>query len=98
MGVIIGFPIFTAIAMQSVPASHGAIVVGILPLVTAIAGAIIAKEKPSFAFWLVSLIGTALIIGFTLIEGQGSFHKADYALFIAVISVSIGYALGGKII
>lgn len=97
IGVIIGFPIFTTIAMQSVPASHGAIVVGILPLATAIVGAIIAKEKPSFAFWLVSLIGTALVIGFTLIEGKGSFHKADFALFIAVISVSIGYAIGGKL-
>jgi len=97
IGVIIGFPIFTTIAMQSVPASHGAIVVGILPLATAIAGAIIAKEKPSFTFWLVSLIGTALVVGYTLLQGNGSFHEADSALFIAVISVSIGYAVGGKL-
>ena len=97
LGVVIGFPIFTTIAMQSVPASHGAIVVGILPLATAIAGAIISKEKPSLSFWLVSFIGTALVVGYTLLQGGGSFHKADFALFIAVISVSIGYAIGGRL-
>ena len=97
LGVVIGFPIFTTYAMQSVPASHGAIVVGILPLATAIAGAIIAKEKPSFSFWLVSLIGTILVVSYTLLQGNGSFHEADIALFIAVVSVSIGYAVGGRL-
>ena len=97
LGVVIGFPIFTTIAMQSVSASHGAIVVGILPLATAIVGAIISKEKPSLSFWLVSFIGTALVVGYTLLQGGGSFHKADFALFIAVISVSIGYAIGGRL-
>jgi len=97
LGVVIGFPIFTSIAMQSVPASHGAVVVGILPLATAIAGAIIAKERPSISFWIVSLVGTILVISYTLLQGGGSFHKADLALFLAVISVSIGYAMGGKL-
>jgi drug/metabolite transporter (DMT)-like permease len=97
LGVVIGFPIFTSIAMQSVPASHGAIVVGILPLATAITGAIIAKERASLSFWIISLIGTILVLSYTLLQSGGSFHKADLALFLAVISVSIGYAMGGKL-
>ena len=97
LGVVIGFPIFTSIAMQSVPASHGAIVVGILPLATAVAGVIITKEKPSFSFWIMSIIGTILVISYTLMQGGGSLHKADLSLFIAIISVSIGYAIGGKL-
>ena len=97
LGVVIGFPIFTSIAMEYVPASHGAIVVGILPLATAVTGAIISKEKPSLSFWVVSLIGTILVISYTLLQSGGSLHKADLALFIAIISVSIGYAIGGKL-
>lgn len=97
LGVVVGFPVFTAIAMQSVPASHGAIVVGILPLATAIAGAIIAKERPSLAFWLVGLAGSLLVVTYALLQGNGTLYKADIALFIAIVSVSIGYALGGQL-
>ena len=97
LGVVIGFPIFTSIAMEYLPASHGAIVVGILPLATAVSGAIVSKEKPSLSFWVVSLIGTILVISYALLQSGGSLHKADLALFIAIISVSIGYAIGGKL-
>lgn len=97
IGVVVGFPVFTAVAMQSVPASHGAIVIGILPLFTAISGSIIAKEKPSLYFWLLSLIGTGLVVFYTLLQGSGSFHKADIYLFMAVLFVSVGYAVGGKL-
>jgi drug/metabolite transporter (DMT)-like permease len=97
LGVVVIFPIFTAIAMQTVPASHGAVVIGILPLGTAVAGAIFAKERASISFWIVSLIGTLLVVCYALLEGGGSFHKADIALFIAVVGVSIGYAVGGHL-
>jgi len=53
LGVVIGFPVFTSWAMQSVPASHGGVVVGILPLATAIIGVLIGHERPSIAFWAV---------------------------------------------
>ncbi|NKQ41411.1 MAG: DMT family transporter [Sulfurovum sp.] len=97
LGVVIGFPIFTAIAMQSVPASHGAVVIGVLPLVTAVFGTIISKDKPSFSFWVVSFIGTSLVIVYALWEGGGSFQYADLNLFIAVSLVGMGYAVGAKL-
>ncbi|PCI27655.1 MAG: EamA family transporter [SAR324 cluster bacterium] len=97
LGVVIGFPIFTALAMNYVPASHGGVVIGLLPLVTAIIAAIISKERPSYGFWIMGLVGSSLVIVFTLLEGGGSFHIADLALLGAVISAGFGYAVGAKL-
>src|SRR5512139_2013 len=49
-GVIVGFPLFSAIAMRYVPSTHGAIVLGVLPLATAVAGAVRAGDRPSLGF------------------------------------------------
>lgn len=46
-GIIFGFPLFSAIAMQYTPASHGGVMLGILPLATVAASAIFAGERPS---------------------------------------------------
>lgn len=96
-GVIIGFPVFMSIAMRYVPASHGAIVLGVLPLVTALFGALRFGERPSVGFWLAALTGSALVAAFALQEGGGEFHLADLALLIAVISAAMGYAEGGRL-
>lgn len=96
-GVIIGFPVFMSIAMYYVPASHGAIVLGLLPLMTALFGALRFGERPSLGFWLAALAGSALVTAFALQEGGGEFHIADLALLIAVISASMGYAEGGRL-
>jgi drug/metabolite transporter (DMT)-like permease len=96
-GVIIGFPVFMSIAMYYVPASHGAIVLGVLPLVTALFGALRFGERPSTGFWLAALAGSVLVAAFALQEGGGEFHIADLALLIAVISAAMGYAEGGRL-
>ena len=96
-GVIVGFPIFSAWAMRQLPASHGAIIIGVLPLATAIAGALRAGEKPSWGFWIASICGSATIVIFAVIEGNGRLHFADLALIGAVISAALGYAEGGKL-
>ncbi|MDB5774515.1 MAG: family transporter [Herbaspirillum sp.] len=96
-GVVIGFPVFSSLAMQSVPASHGAIVLGALPLATALVGALRCGERPSPWFWLAALTGSGLVIGFALYEGGGSFHAADLALFAAVALAAVGYAEGGRL-
>lgn len=96
-GVIIGFPLLSAWAMQQLPASHGAIVTGILPLATAIVAALRMGEKPSVGFWIASLFGSLTIVTFALIEGNGSIHFADIVLIVAVIATAFGYAEGGKL-
>lgn len=95
--LVAGFPGFTALAMQSVPASHGGVVLGILPLATSAISALIAGERPSPAFWLAALAGGALVIGFTLHEGGGQLGQGDVFLLGAALSSALGYVLSGKL-
>lgn len=97
LGVVVGFPVFSSIAMRDVPASHGAIVLGILPLATALFAALRFKERPSVSFWLMAVLGSALVIGFALQQGGGAFQMADLALFVAVLAAAMGYAEGGRL-
>ncbi len=97
LGVVIGFPVLSSWAMQYVPASHGGVVLGILPLATAVAGVFIGNEKPSIYFWLVGIFGSGLVVLYTLLQGSGNFHLADIALLAAVFSAAIGYAVGAKL-
>ena len=95
-GVIFGFPALTSWAMRYVPSSHGAIVVGLLPLATAIAATVINHERPSRAFWVASVTGSALVVAFAMTMGAGALHAADFALLGAVILGGIGYAAGAR--
>jgi len=97
LGVVIGFPILSAWAMQSLPASHGGVVLGILPLATAAASRLVSDERPSLGFWLVANIGSGLVVIYSLLQGGGIFLLGDLALFAAVISAAFGYAVGGKL-
>ena len=97
LGVVVGFPLFSSIAMRYVPASHGAIVLGILPLATALFGALRFGERPSIGFWLAAVTGSVLVIIFALQQGGGTLHLADLALFAAVIAAAMGYAEGGRL-
>jgi drug/metabolite transporter (DMT)-like permease len=97
LGVVLGFPLLSAWAMQRLPAAHGAVILGLLPLVTAIAGVIRAGDRPSRQFWIASSIGSLTVIGFGIISGAGHLHPADLALVIAVIVAAFGYAEGGKL-
>ena len=94
-GIIFGFPLLSAIAMQYTPASHGGVMLGILPLATVAASAIFAGERPSLAFWVCSIIGAAAVILFAVLEGGFELQLADILLVAAVLSAATGYAIGG---
>ena len=96
LGVIFGFPVLMTVAMQLVPASHGGVVLGILPLTTAITSTILLRERPSVGFWICGVFGSAAVIIFSLREGGGSFQSGDWLLFGAVISASYGYVKGAE--
>lgn len=97
LGVVAGFPLFSSLAMREVPASHGAIVTGLLPLATAVFAAWFGRERPSPAFWLSALAGSALVVGFAVWQGAGGLQHADWYLFAAVVLGALGYAEGGKL-
>jgi drug/metabolite transporter (DMT)-like permease len=96
-GVIVGFPLLSSWAMRQLPAAHGAIVVAILPMFTAIAGAIRMRERPSAGFWLASLAGTVMVLVFMVFSGAGSLQWADAMLILASLSAAVGYAEGGRL-
>lgn len=97
LGVVVGFPLFSSIAMRYVSASHGAIVLGILPLATALFGTLRFGERPSAGFWMAAATGSGIVIAFALAQGQGALHPADFALFVAVLAAAMGYAEGGRL-
>jgi len=93
-GVVIGFPLLSAIAMRDAPASYGAVITGLLPLSTALGGVWRAGERPSLPFWLFAGLGSALVVAFALLSGSGSIQLADLALLGAVAAAGLGYAEG----
>ena len=95
-GVIFGFPILATAAMQYAPAAHGAVILAILPLATAMAGAVMAGERPSRGFWIAGVAGWLLVLAFAMVEAGGiTLGAADLLLVAAVPATAIGYAQSG---
>ena len=95
---VVGFPLFAALAMMTVPAAHGGVVLGILPLATAAAAAIFAHERPSLGFWLASVAGAIIVVIF-IFRRSGSiiFSAGDLFLLGTVASGALGYTFSGRL-
>jgi len=91
------YPIFTALALSNKLPSHAGVILGILPLATAYFSFIYAGEKPSYRFWLASIAGSLLVIGFALMDGTGSISYGDCLLFVACLAAAFAYAVGGTL-
>jgi drug/metabolite transporter (DMT)-like permease len=96
-GVVLGFPMLSALAMRYVPASHGAVITGLLPLATALFAACLAGERPRLPFWLSLLVGSGAIAVFALQSGGGHFQAADGLMVGAALVCGFGYAAGGRL-
>jgi len=96
-GVILGFPVLSAWAMQSLPASHGALVNGLQPLCVALYAAWLSHERPSKAFWACAALGSALVLGYALLSGAGSIQAGDLLMLGAIAVGGLGYAEGGRL-
>jgi drug/metabolite transporter (DMT)-like permease len=95
--VSILFPLFMAFGMQTVDASHGGVVLGVLPIATALVAVAITHERPRPLFWIASLAGAVLVIAFALRQGGGAMSSGDLLLFAAVAVSAIGYAFSGRL-
>jgi drug/metabolite transporter (DMT)-like permease len=95
--VSIAFPFLMALAVQTVDASHGGVVLGILPIATALVAVAITHERPRPLFWIASIAGAALVIAFALRQGGGALSAGDLLLFAAVAVSAIGYAFSGRL-
>jgi hypothetical protein len=96
LGVVYGFPIFTSLAMKTLPSAHSGIVLGILPLAMSAMGAIRFRERPSFAYWVTAVCGTLLVLVYSMVDG-GGLALGDIWLLLAIVTAAIGYSEGGKL-
>jgi drug/metabolite transporter (DMT)-like permease len=100
-GVVFGFPLLTSIALREVDAVHASLILALLPLFTAALGALLAGQRPSAGFWLCALLGAALVMTYALLHGSGplvlTLRSTDGLLAAAMLSASVGYALGGHL-
>jgi len=100
IGVVFGFPLLTALALQHISAAHAVIFVGLLPLATALFALLRGGERPRALFWLFSLAAAALVTGFALWQDANSRQlslKGDLLMLAAILICGLGYAEGARL-
>ncbi|MEK4376791.1 DMT family transporter [Bacillus sp. FSL R5-0434] len=96
-GVVVGFPLLTALALQYVTSAHAIVFIGLLPLATAIFGVLRGGERPRPAFWIFSAAGSLLVAGFALIQGGESSPIGDAYMLASIVVCGLGYAEGARL-
>jgi drug/metabolite transporter (DMT)-like permease len=92
------FPLSVALALMTVPVAHGGIVLGVIPLATAAAAALLAHERPSLGFWFASVAGTIIVLVFIYRQSGGAgFSTGDLFLLVTVVSGAVAYTLSGRL-
>lgn len=97
LGVVVGFPLLTALALQHITSAHSIIFIGLLPLATAIFGVLRAGDRPRPAFWVFAIAGSTLVAGFALTQDLSASWTGDILMCAAIIVCGLGYAEGGKL-
>ncbi len=96
--LVLGFPMLSALAMVTVPSAQGGVILGIMPLMTTAAAALIERERPSAGFWIAAVVGSALVMAFALYRSGGyTLSAGDLFLLAAVVCGGIGYTYSGKL-
>ncbi|MEW1907519.1 DMT family transporter [Kitasatospora sp. NPDC085895] len=97
VGCVLGFPLLTTLALQTSSTAHSAVVIGLLPLATAVVAALRSGGRPSRGFWWAALAGAAVVLGFTVQQSRGALSRADLLLVAALAVCAAGYAEGGRL-
>lgn len=96
VGVVVGFPLCSSLAMRTLPANHGAVINGLLPFATALLAALWLGERHRARFWTCAAIGSAIVVAFALRHGIAVGHGHLWML-AAVLIGAIGYVAGGRL-
>lgn len=98
-GVVIGFPLLTALALQYVPSSHALIFIALLPLTTSAMAVFLpgGKEQPKMPFWIFASLGSLIVMGYGIYRAEGNLALGDIYMILAILVGSLGYAEGGKL-
>ncbi|MDH6267534.1 drug/metabolite transporter (DMT)-like permease [Rhizobium sp. SG_E_25_P2] len=96
-GVIVGFPLLTALALRSITSAHSIVYIGLLPLATAVFGVLRGGDRPRPAFWIFSLLGSSCVAGFALIQSDARLASGDALMVGAILVCGLGYAEGAQL-
>ena len=97
LGVVVGFPFLSALALTEMNAARATVFTGLLPLATAVAASLRAEERPRPSFWVFAILGSAIVAGFAASGAAGGSIAADGAMLGAVVTCGIGYAEGARL-
>lgn len=97
LGVVLGYPLLSALALQHITSAHSIVFVGLLPLATALFGVWRGGERPRPLFWLVSTLGSLLVIGYAVAQGLTASPVGDLLMLAAIIVCGLGYAEGARL-
>ena len=97
LGVVVGFPLLTALALQHITSARSIVFIGLLPLATALFAMLRAGDRPHPAFWLFSTAGSMLVAGFAFTQDLSASWTGDLLMFAAIIVCGLGYAEGAKL-
>jgi drug/metabolite transporter (DMT)-like permease len=95
-GVVAGFPLLTSYALTTASASHGAVVIALLPAATAVFAVLRGHERPPLPFWAFAALGAVAAVGFASLQADGFGPPVwtDLLFFAAVIAAAVGYSEG----
>lgn len=96
-GVVLGFPLLSAMALRYITAADALVLVALLPLCTASFAVLRAGERPRTAFWVYSAAGAALVAVFALAQGARAAWLGDALMLLAVLVCGYGYAEGARL-
>ena len=94
LGVVLGWPLLSALALRDLPSAEAAVIAGLLPAATAVAAVARAGERPSRGFWVASAAGLVAVLAFAASQGAGVPRGGDWLVLAAVALASLGYAEG----
>jgi len=97
LGVVIGFPLLSALALQHITSAHSLVFLGLLPMVTAAFAVLRGGERPKPIFWFFSIVGSLLVIGYAIYQGINAAPIGDILMLLAIVLCGLGYAEGAKL-
>ncbi|EFG36719.1 hypothetical protein BAZG_00030 [Brucella sp. NVSL 07-0026] len=97
LGVVVGFPLLTGLALQHMTSAHAIVFIGLLPLSTAIFAVLRGGERPRPLFWLFSVVGSLVVASYAYGQGSQSTLMGDGLMLAAIIVCGLGYAEGARL-
>ena len=102
LSLSVGFPLFLSLGLIHSTSTHAAVILTLMPLITAVFASFYFKQKASLGFWVCAIIGCIVVIIYSLIHGRADrgimeLSYSDILFFISVIAGATGYVFGAKL-